>query len=192
MEGGQLIISAPGILENDSDPDGQKLSSILVSNPGNGTLTLNADGSFIYTPFDNFVGTDSFTYFANDGTTDSNTATVSITVNQSNPIIYVSDITIDLNTKGPFCQTKAHVFIKDDSGSMVKDAIVAGRWMKNGMLINEVSAVTNRVGEAKLDSDKVKASSMDRLAFEIIAVSKDGYTYDFNANVMNDASVEIP
>ena len=48
--------------------------------PTHGTLTLNADGSFTYTPALNFNGTDSFTYKANDGTVDSNTATVTITV----------------------------------------------------------------------------------------------------------------
>ena len=43
-------------------------------------MTLNADGSFTYTPNANFNGTDSFTYKANDGTADSNVATVTITV----------------------------------------------------------------------------------------------------------------
>ena len=43
-------------------------------------MTLNADGSFTYTPAANFNGTDSFTYTASDGTADSNVATVTITV----------------------------------------------------------------------------------------------------------------
>src|SRR5262249_18441632 len=45
-----------------------------------GTLTLNANGSFTYTPAANYNGADSFTYKVNDGTLDSNVATVSITV----------------------------------------------------------------------------------------------------------------
>ena len=52
--------------------------------PANGTVTLNADGSFTYTPNANFNGTDSFTYTANDGTADSNVATVTITVTAVN------------------------------------------------------------------------------------------------------------
>ncbi len=72
VQGVQQKVSAPGILANDSAASGQTLSSILVSDPGNGSLMLNADGSFSYTPLNNFVGTDSFTYFANDGTRDSN------------------------------------------------------------------------------------------------------------------------
>jgi hypothetical protein len=84
------------------------------------------------------------------------------------------------------------VIIKDDSGSIVKDASVFGMWKKDGVLINKVAALTNGVGEAKLDSDKVEASSPDQLIFEIINVSKEGYTYDSNANVLSDAFVEIP
>ena len=45
-----------------------------------GTLTLNANGSFTYTPAPNFNGADSFTYRANDGTVNSNLATVTINV----------------------------------------------------------------------------------------------------------------
>jgi len=53
---------------------------VLNSAPTNGSLTLNADGSFTYMPAAGFNGTDSFSYHASDGTADSNTATVSITV----------------------------------------------------------------------------------------------------------------
>ena len=51
-----------------------------VATPAHGTVTLNADGSFTYTPAANYNGADSFTYTANDGTADSNVATVTITV----------------------------------------------------------------------------------------------------------------
>src|SRR5437867_1433618 len=46
----QLTVSAPGVLANDSDVDGDALSAVLVSNPTHGTLTLNGDGSFTYMP----------------------------------------------------------------------------------------------------------------------------------------------
>jgi hypothetical protein len=47
----------------------------------NGTVGLAGTGGFTYSPNAGFKGTDSFTYRANDGKTDSNTATVTITVN---------------------------------------------------------------------------------------------------------------
>src|SRR6185503_13917589 len=62
-----LTVSGPGLLANDSDVDGDTLSSILVSGPTHGTLTLNSNGSFTYTPALNYNGPDSFTYKANDG-----------------------------------------------------------------------------------------------------------------------------
>ena len=191
-EGIQLNVSVPGVLANDFDVNGDEILSQLVSGPGNGSLTLNADGSFTYTPDTNFVGFDSFKYFANDGRLDSNISTVSVTVNESDPIIYVSDLIVDLYKKGAFYQAGAHVIIKDDSGKIVKGASVTGVWMKNGSIINEVSGTTNGVGEAKLYSNKVKASSMDQLAIEISNVLKKGYVYEPNTNIISDAVVEIP
>ena len=79
-EDATLNVAAPGVLGNDSDAESDLLTAVLVSGPSNGSLTLNADGSFSYTPAANFSGSDSFTYLANDGQADSNVATVSLTV----------------------------------------------------------------------------------------------------------------
>jgi VCBS repeat-containing protein len=79
-----LTVAAPGLLGNDSDPDHDSLSAVRVSGPSHGTLTLNASGSFTYTPDDNFNGSDSFAYRANDGTVDSNQATVTIMITATN------------------------------------------------------------------------------------------------------------
>ena len=76
-----LTISAPGVLTNDSDVDGDALTAVLVNGPAHGTVSLAADGSLAYTPEANFNGSDSFTYQANDGTLTSGETTVSITVN---------------------------------------------------------------------------------------------------------------
>jgi VCBS repeat-containing protein len=79
-----LTVAAPGVLGNDSDPDGDQLTAVVASGPGHGSLTLSADGSFAYTPAANFNGTDSFTYRVSDGTLQSDPATVTITVNAVN------------------------------------------------------------------------------------------------------------
>src|SRR5690606_5128469 len=56
------------------------LSATLITSPLYGTVTLNADGSFVYEPFANYFGTDSFTYQAFDGVSNSNVATVTLNV----------------------------------------------------------------------------------------------------------------
>jgi VCBS repeat-containing protein len=75
-----LTVSAPGVLSNDTDTEGQALSAVLVAGPTNGTLTLNPDGSFTYTPAVGFSGADSFSYRASDGTDQSAVVTVSLQV----------------------------------------------------------------------------------------------------------------
>ena len=83
-----ISTTATGIISNlagrDSDIDGDPLTATLVTGPGHGTLTLNANGTFTYTPNANYNGPDSFTYKVNDGSLDSNIATVSITVSAVN------------------------------------------------------------------------------------------------------------
>ena len=73
--------AASGVLANDSDMENDPLTAVLVSRPADGTLTLNADGSFLYAPGAGFTGTDTFSYEASDGQLLSQPATVSIVVN---------------------------------------------------------------------------------------------------------------
>ena len=75
-----LVVPSPGVLVNDDDPDGGLLTASKVSDPSNGVVTLNADGSFTYSAAPGFSGLDSFSYVANDGVLDSNVAIVEITV----------------------------------------------------------------------------------------------------------------
>ena len=86
-KGVALNVSAPGVLKNDTDAEGDALSASPVAGLVlHGTLVLNANGSFLYTPTAGYVGFDSFTYRANDGTSDSNTVTVSIKVATLMPV----------------------------------------------------------------------------------------------------------
>jgi hypothetical protein len=81
-QGNALTVNAPGVLGNDTDVDSANITAVLVSGPAHAQqFALNANGSFTYTPSSGFSGKDTFTYKANDGSVDSNTATVTITVN---------------------------------------------------------------------------------------------------------------
>ncbi|MCD6415444.1 MAG: cadherin-like domain-containing protein, partial [Planctomycetes bacterium] len=93
----ELNVQAPGVLGNDTDPQEDPLTAILVSDVSNGTLTLYSNGAFDYTPDTGFTGDDTFTYKANDGENDSNVATVTITVNPEQQ----ADATIAKTTTAP-------------------------------------------------------------------------------------------
>ena len=75
-----LTVALPGVLANDSDPDGNVLTAVLVSGPAHGTLTLQTNGRFGYTPDTGFSGTDGFRYRASDGVATSPSVRVTITV----------------------------------------------------------------------------------------------------------------
>ncbi len=74
------IDATAGVLKNDSPRDDRPLTASIISNATRGTVTLNADGSFVYVPQNGFAGNDSFTYRASDGVADPIGATVSIRV----------------------------------------------------------------------------------------------------------------
>lgn len=85
-QGALLTVNkANGVLKNDTDANLDPLTAVLVSGPGNAaSFNLKPNGSFTYQPNPAFVGVDTFTYRANDGTDDSNLATVSINVIRDN------------------------------------------------------------------------------------------------------------
>lgn len=83
-----IVIAAPGVLGNDSDVPADILTAHLVTNVGQGMLTLQANGGFTYTPPTNFSGITTFTYQAQDDDGGSSqTATVTLTVTANVPIV---------------------------------------------------------------------------------------------------------
>jgi len=90
-----LNVNAPGVLANDTDID-SSITAVLASGPSHGTLALNADGSFTYTPSSDYTGNDTFTYSAYDGAAYSNTATVTITVNDTVAPVISSSVAMPL------------------------------------------------------------------------------------------------
>jgi large repetitive protein len=83
--GQTLNVPAPGVLGNDTDVDSPSITAVLVTGPADATsFTLNADGSFSYSS--NTIGSDWFTYYATDGTAQSNIVTVTINVISLPPV----------------------------------------------------------------------------------------------------------
>ena len=101
------------VLANDSDPDGDVITAVLVEGPGHGTLVLRADGSFDYMPQPDYFGPDSFTYKATDGRLDSNVATVTILV-------------APVNDAPAFSFQGSPMPVNEDSGPVVLPGSAAG------------------------------------------------------------------
>lgn len=95
-----LTIPALGVLDGDSDPEGDSLTVVLISGTGHGQLSLQSDGSFTYSPYSNFHGSDSFSYRAGDGNLLSNMAIVSLTVTSVNDAPVIDDILDQTITEG--------------------------------------------------------------------------------------------
>jgi len=87
--------ASQGVLGNDSDPDGS-LTASVVSGVSNGNLNLNSNGSFSYTPDQDFFGSDGFVYEATDGSS-TDQATVTITVNSVNDAPDAADDSYSVN-----------------------------------------------------------------------------------------------
>lgn len=80
-----LHIDPPGVLSNDTDPDGSPLSLVIVTDvpAASGRLVLLGNGGLDFVPAANFIGTTTFQYRANDGLLQSGVATVTITVTEN-------------------------------------------------------------------------------------------------------------
>ena len=68
------------VLANDSDPEADPLTIVSVTQPANGTVVNNGNGTVTYTPFPNFSGVNTYTYTIHDGNGGTATATVTVTV----------------------------------------------------------------------------------------------------------------
>ncbi len=122
-----------------SDPESQPLTFAVVTNPTHGTLSnLNSStGSVDYTPTNNYNGSDSFTFKTNDGSLDSTSGTVSITVNSinDNPIINSVSVTpSDPNTNDTLTA------IPNGSDADEDPLTFSYQWQKNG---GDISGATN-------------------------------------------------
>lgn len=88
--GNALSAVPPGVLANDSDPDGDPLVAVLVTPPASGSLGLQPSGAFVYSPAPGFLGTVSFVYRAEDGkggVSANATATITVTPSETERVV---------------------------------------------------------------------------------------------------------
>jgi VCBS repeat-containing protein len=121
-----LSVSAKeGVLANDKYPEGvtKGMTAKLAQKPTHGSLTLNKDGSFKYTPKEGFEGTDYFGYYCVINETESKVAKVTISVEKANslPTVVVKPATLDTTVTEDFPSTKPIKFTKSTVASWFKD-----------------------------------------------------------------------
>ncbi len=80
----RLVVTASGVMANDTDADGDALRAAVRVRPQHGTVLLRLDGSFFYTPHVDWSGTDWFDYRVNDGTGVSQLTRVTVQVDPVN------------------------------------------------------------------------------------------------------------
>ena len=178
-QGNTLSVAAPACAANDSDPNNDPVTAVLDVPPDHGTLSLNSNGSFSYTPDTGFTGTDSFTYEANDGTVDSNIATVTIEVTSqpSVPTLHVGDLDGSATwvNKTKWAATVIAT-VYDETGDPVPNATVEGMW-SNGLTS---TATTNSAGQATVLSGNLDRSinsvtfAATNIAHRVVAVRARG------------------
>ena len=119
-----LQVAAPGVLGNDSD-DNDPLTPTLVDGVTNGMLTLDGDGSFSYTPADDYYGSDGFSYQVCDSAGLCDTATVGLT------IIPVNDPPI-VDAGGPYGGDEGSPITLNGTASDVEGDLLSYAWSSDG------------------------------------------------------------
>jgi len=125
-----------GVLQNDTDAESDSINAVIVSDPTYGELTLNEDGSFVYTVITEGFDSDSFEYMASDG--DSNSSSVTVTIEPQDIVPYPDYYELDEG------QT---IEIDSEQGLLVNDEEVNGLSLKVELVENPV------YGELTLNQD---------------------------------------
>ena len=181
-----VTITAPGVLDNDTDADLEPLTAVLVTGPSNGALTLNSDGSFTYTPNADYNGGDSFTYHANDGTTDSNDATVAITVNEVEDTPVATDDSYSTNEDTPLTITAPGVLDNDTDADLEPlTAVLVTGPSNGGLTLNSDGSFTYTPNADYVGNDNFTYHANDG------TTNSNDATVTLMVNVVNSAPVAV-
>lgn len=151
-----MVGSDNGLLQNDSDANGDELTAILIGDVSHGSLTLNSNGSFSYQPDDTAPASDSFTYVANDGKQNSNTATVRIQITGQR--VTANQIALYAFSKGNGSIVYDLSGVAPELDLEISDPS-AVTWINGGGLALNAPTILKSTGIAKKVIDAVKVSN---------------------------------
>ncbi|MEY4916789.1 MAG: hypothetical protein RL616_702, partial [Verrucomicrobiota bacterium] len=170
-----------------SDPDGDALTFSIVSSPVGGTLTgIDTNtGAVIYTPTNNFTGTDSFTFRVNDGTADSASAAVSITV--GTPII--ADLAVFKT--GPTSATAGSNLVYSitvtNLGTSAATNVVVSDTLPAGFIFVSATPTNSSLVGSVVNWSVFKLAANAKTNFTLTARSLEGGTFTNFATAISDA-----
>ena len=143
------------LMTNDTDLGDAEVNVVANTNPANGTVLVQPDGSYTYIPNDNFNGVDTFTYTIEDEDGEQSTATVTITVNS------VNDVPVAV----------------DDVNSTDEDTVVLGNVLTNDTDLDddELTVVELNGSNSILGTDIIMSGG------GILRLNADGF-YEFDPN----------
>ena len=148
-----LIVNAPGVLENDNDIDGPGIIALLEQGPMHGTLGLNGDGSFAYTPQPHFAGEDTFTYRASDGLLASGSVTVIITVYDTEPPKIIQWLQPELDNSRVYYVTGPVVTLEvTATDNVAVDRVRFSRWDPVNKIYENIASVQGAPYRGQLDT----------------------------------------
>ncbi len=124
----QALESSASLLNGASDADGDTLDVIIIDQPSNGTLAIDSQGKFKYTPAENFHGADSFTYAISDGAQTSQIQTVALNVASVDdaPVLALPALNLAVGGTLTLTQDQLNSYITNIEGSPVSLVLVSG------------------------------------------------------------------
>jgi VCBS repeat-containing protein len=185
-EGATLTVAAPGVLGNDTDAEFNTLSAVLVSGPANASsFTLNANGGFSYTHNGSETTSDSFTYKANDGTDDSNTVTVTITINAVNDAPVAVADNYSVNEGATLNGSSVLANDTDAENDSLTAVLVSGPSSASAFVLNADGTFTYTHNGSETTSDSFTYKANDG------SLDSNTVTVTIAINAVNDAPVAV-
>ncbi|HKZ83155.1 MAG TPA: Ig-like domain-containing protein [Anaerolineae bacterium] len=188
----QLSVSAPGVLNNDSDPDGTgglTVTSFDATSANGGHVSVAANGSFTYNPPPGFSGADTFTYTVDDGEGNTDQATVSITVGQ---VVWFIDNAVGGPGDGRFTSPFSSVanfnsLAADDPGDYIFVYQGSGAYPGAFTLLNNQQLIGHGVGLTIAPNLSIAAAS--RPTISNVALASGNTVRGLNVNTSSGTGI---